>query len=61
DTPKAANRDKPKKEAKKPKQPPKPTMEAIEAKVAAKKSAPKTTLTKAEIQAQLADMDEAPF
>ena len=27
----------------------------------AKKSAPKTTLTKAEIQAQLADMDEAPF
>jgi hypothetical protein len=61
DTPTAGNRDKPKKEAKKPKQPAKPTMEAIEAKVAAKKSAPKTTLTKAEIQAQLADMEEAPF
>ena len=61
DTATAGNRDKPKKEAKKPKQPPKPTMEGIVAKVEAKKAAPKTTLTKAEIQAQLADMDEAPF
>ena len=39
-----------------------PTMEGIEAKVAAKKSAvPKSTVTKAEVLAQLADAEDAPF
>ncbi|NBU72942.1 MAG: hypothetical protein EBS53_16130 [Bacteroidetes bacterium] len=62
DKPEGASKDKPRKEAKKPKKPAKPTMEGIKAKVEAKKAAtPKTTLTKAEIEAQLADMDEAPF
>jgi hypothetical protein len=36
-------------------------MEGIVAKVEAKKAAPKTTLTKAEIEAQLKDMEDAPF
>jgi len=62
DKPEGANRDKPKKEAKKPKQPPKPTMEGIKAKVEAKRAeAPKSTLTKAEIEAQLKDVENAPF
>ena len=40
----------------------KPTMEAIKAKVAAKQTAvPKSTVTKAEIEKQLADAEEAPF
>ena len=39
----------------------KPTMKAIEAKVAAKKSAPKSTVSKAEVVAQLADLEDAPF
>jgi hypothetical protein len=39
----------------------KPTMEGIKAKVAAKKSAPKSTVSKAEVAAQLADLEEAPF
>ena len=39
----------------------KPTMKAIEAKVAAKKAAPKSTVTKAEVIAQLADLEDAPF
>jgi hypothetical protein len=40
----------------------KPTMKAIEAKVAAKKAAtPKSTVTKAQVAAQLADMEDAPF
>jgi poly-D-alanine transfer protein DltD len=39
----------------------KPTMEGIKAKVAAKKSAPKSTVSKAEVAAQLADMEDAPF
>jgi hypothetical protein len=40
----------------------KPTMKAIEAKVAAKKAAaPKSTVSKAEVLAQLADMEDAPF
>ena len=40
----------------------KPTMKAIEAKVAAKKAAaPKSTVSKAEVIAQLADMEDAPF
>ena len=57
--------EKPAKEAKpkapKAKKEVKPTMETIKAKVAAKKSAPKSTVSKAEIQAQLADMEDAPF
>jgi len=62
DKPEGASKDKPRKEAKKPKKPAKPSMEGIKAKVAAKKAAtPKTTLTKAEIEAQLKDMEEAPF
>ena len=54
--PKAASKDKPKKEAKKPKKAPapKPTMESIKAKV----TAAKTTVSKAEVNAQLED---APF
>ena len=39
----------------------KPTMEGIKAKVAAKKSAPKSTVSKAEVAAQLADLEDAPF
>jgi D-serine deaminase-like pyridoxal phosphate-dependent protein len=40
----------------------KPTMKAIEAKVAAKKAAtPKSTVSKAEVVAQLADLEDAPF
>jgi DNA-binding transcriptional MerR regulator len=40
----------------------KPTMEKIKAKVAAKKAAtPKSTVSKAEVIAQLAEMDDAPF
>jgi hypothetical protein len=40
----------------------KPTMKAIEDKVAAKKAAaPKSTVSKAEVIAQLADMEDAPF
>ena len=40
----------------------KPTMEGIKAKVAAKKSAaPKSTVSKAAVIAQLADMEDAPF
>ena len=39
----------------------KPTMETIKAKVAAKKTAPKSTVSKAEVAAQLADLEDAPF
>lgn len=39
----------------------KPTMAGIEAKVAAKKTAPKSTVSKAEIMAQLKDVEDAPF
>jgi hypothetical protein len=39
----------------------KPTMEGIKAKVAAKKAAPKSTVSKAEVVAQLAELDDAPF
>lgn len=39
----------------------KPTMDAIKSKVAAKKAAPKTTVSKAEVQKQLADLEDAPF
>jgi hypothetical protein len=37
-------------------------MDAIKAKVAAsKKAAPKSTVTKAQVAAQLADLEDAPF
>ena len=39
----------------------KPTMEKIKAKVAAKKAEAKPTPSKAEVLAQLADMEDAPF
>lgn len=64
DKPQGANKErKGNKEAKKPKKAPpaKPTMKTIEAKVAAKKAAPKSTVSKAEVQKQLADMEDAPF
>jgi DNA-binding transcriptional MerR regulator len=39
-----------------------PSMDAIKAKVAAKKSAvPKSTVTKAQVAAQLADLEDAPY
>ena len=47
--------------AKAPKAKAKPTMKAIEAKVAAKKAEAKPTPSKAEVLAQLADMEDAPF
>jgi poly-D-alanine transfer protein DltD len=60
-TPQAANKEqRPKKEPKKAKKevPAKAiTLDSIKS----KKTAPKSTVTKAEIQAQLADMEEAPF
>jgi hypothetical protein len=50
------------KAAKAPKAKAKPTMKAIEAKVAAKKAAtPKSTVSKAAVISQLADMEDAPF
>lgn len=53
-TPKAAKAPKAKKST--------PSMDAIKAKVAAKKAAvPKSTVTKAEVQKQLADLEDAPF
>lgn len=39
----------------------KPTLESIAAKAPAKKSAPKSTVTRKEVEAQLADMEDAPF
>lgn len=55
--------DKPKAEkvSPKPKEKVVPTMAAIKAKVTAKKAAPKSTVTKAEIVAQLAGLEDAPF
>lgn len=59
-TPKAASKDKPKKEAKKPKKAKAtPSLDAIAAR--AKASAPKSTLTKAEVAKQLADLEDAPY
>lgn len=50
---------------KEPKQPKakkaKPTMEGIKAKVAAKKDKPATTMTRDQVVAQLADIEDAPF
>ena len=75
--PEGASKDRPKKEAKKPKKPKAeaPSMEAIEAKVAAKKATPQvpalagmtplgipaTTVSRAEVEAQLKDIEDAPF
>jgi hypothetical protein len=39
----------------------KPTLESIAAKAPAKKAAPKSTVTRKEVEAQLADMEDAPF
>lgn len=39
----------------------KPTLESIAAKAPAKKAAPKSTVSRKEIEAQLADMEDAPF
>lgn len=39
----------------------KPTLESIAAKAPAKKAAPKSTVTRKEIEAQMADMEDAPF
>ena len=61
-SPKAASKDKPKKEAKKPKAPAKPakaiTRESIKAKA---KTVPKSTVSKAEVTAQLAALEDAPY
>ena len=61
-SPKAASKDKPKKEAKKPKAPAKPakaiTLESIKAKA---KTVPKSTVSKAEVTAQLAALEDAPY
>lgn len=59
-SPKAASKDKPKKEAKKPKAPAKPapkgiTLDTIMAKM------PKKTVSKAEVEAQLSKLEDAPF
>ena len=75
--PEGASKDKPKKEAKKPKKPKAeaPSMKSIEAKVAAKKATPQvpalagmtplgvpaTTVSRAEVEAQLKDIEDAPF
>ena len=58
--PKAASKDKPKKEVKKPKQTPAKaiTLDSIKAKI---KPTPKSTVTKAQIEAQLAASEDAPF
>ena len=58
---KATKEAKPKAEKKPAKAKAKPSMEGIKAKVAAKKTAPKSTVTKAEVAAQLADLEDAPF
>jgi hypothetical protein len=39
----------------------KPTLESIAARAPAKKAAPKSTVTRKEIEAQMADMEDAPF
>jgi hypothetical protein len=61
ETPKAGNKDAPKKEVKKPKKAPKttPSLDAIKAR--AKVAAPKAKVTKAEVEKQLADLEDAPF
>lgn len=60
--PTAGSKDKPKKEAKKPKKAPTkstPSLDAIKAR--AKVATPKAKVTKAEVEKQLADLEDAPF
>ena len=57
--PKAANRDKPKKEAKKPKKA--PPAKAITLDTIKAKAKPKSTVTKAQVEAQPAASEDAPF
>jgi len=60
--PKAGNRDAPKKEAKKPKKaPPAKTKAAITLDTIKAKKAPVSTKSKAQIEAELAALDDAPF
>ena len=59
--PKPANLTKAVKAVKAPKVPKGPSMDAIKAKVAAAKKAPVATKSKAQITAELADLDDAPF
>jgi hypothetical protein len=61
DAPKAAKPAKAKVAAPKKAAKSKPTMESIKAKVTAKKAAPKSTVSKAEVEKQLADIEDAPF
>jgi hypothetical protein len=58
--PKAGNRDAPKKEAKKPKKTP-PAKAAITLDTIKAKKAPVSTKSKAQIEAELAALDDAPF
>ena len=58
--PKAASKDKPKKEAKKPKKEV-PAKKAISLDTIKAKAAPKSTVTKAQVEAQLAASEDAPF
>lgn len=62
DKPKAPKAEKPAKVAKAPKAvKAKPTLETIAAKAKAPKAAPKSTVTRKEVEAQLANMEDAPF
>ena len=61
ETPKVEKPAKAPKVTKAPKAKAKPTMEGIKAKVAAKKTAPKSTVSKAEVVAQLAELEDASF
>lgn len=62
DKPKAPKAEKPAKVAKAPKAAKaKPTLETIAAKAKTPKAAPKSTVSRKEIEAQLADMEDAPF
>ena len=61
EVPEKAEKPKAEKAPKAPKAKAAPSMEGIKAKVAAKKAAPKSTVSKAEVVAQLADLEDAPF
>lgn len=57
----AKSKDAPKKEAKKPKKDKVPSLEKIAARKPAKAAPPATTLTREQIEAQLSDVESAPF
>lgn len=60
--PKAAkSKDAPKKEAKKPKKDKVPSLDKIAARKPAKAAKPSTTMTREQVEAQLGDMESAPF